>query len=95
VSTKLLRDFVDGIEPSSFWDMVESMLKTRIRPVFAKNRNPAITESGRKNFHPVPLPRFDTSILDPETKPWKMNEAYITSVFSWIVNQYKVRMGHI
>ncbi|KAL4807575.1 hypothetical protein BDV18DRAFT_151568 [Aspergillus unguis] len=85
----LLNDFAERSEPSSFWITVEFILKSRIRPVFAKTKNPAITESGRKNFSPVPLPRFDTSVLDPETKPWKMDEAYITTVFSWIINQYK------
>jgi hypothetical protein len=87
-SITMLRDFV---EASSFWLTIESILKSRVRPIFAKAKNPAITESGRKNFHPIPLPRFDSSILDPETKPWKMQDAYITTVFAWIVNQYKVR----
>ncbi|EAA61363.1 hypothetical protein AN7312.2 [Aspergillus nidulans FGSC A4] len=85
-STAMLRDFV---EASSFWLTIESILKSRVRPIFAKAKNPAITESGRKNFHPIPLPRFDSSILDPETKPWKLQDAYITTVFAWIVNQYK------
>ncbi|KAL4769036.1 hypothetical protein BDW60DRAFT_219210 [Aspergillus nidulans var. acristatus] len=85
-SIAMLRDFV---EASSFWLTIESILKSRVRPIFAKAKNPAITESGRKNFHPIPLPRFDSSILDPETKPWKMQDAYITTVFAWIVNQYK------
>lgn len=89
-STALLNDFVERSEASRFWGVVESLLKTRIRPLFAKTKNPAITESGRKNFHPIPLPRFDMSILDPETKPWKMYDVYITTVFSWVVNQYKV-----
>ncbi|RDW79192.1 Tti2 family protein [Aspergillus mulundensis] len=88
-STALLRDFVEKAEPLSFWMTVESILKNRVRPLFAKSKNPAITESGRKNFHPVPLPRFDLSILDPETKPWKNHDGYITTVFSWIVKQYK------
>ncbi|KAL4761055.1 tRNA adenylyltransferase [Aspergillus foveolatus] len=85
-STIMLRVFV---EASSFWLTIESILKSRVRPIFAKAKNPAITESGRKNFHPIPLPRFDSSILDPETKPWKLQDAYITTVFAWIVNQYK------
>ncbi|KAL4988339.1 hypothetical protein BDW68DRAFT_187245 [Aspergillus falconensis] len=89
-SIAMLRDFVERAEPSSFWMTVESILKSRVRPLFAKTKNPAITESGRKNFHPIPLPRFDLSILDPETKPWKMHDAYITTVFAWIVSQYRI-----
>ncbi|KAL4916569.1 hypothetical protein BDW62DRAFT_211833 [Aspergillus aurantiobrunneus] len=88
-STSLLKDFTEKSEPSSFWPIMESILKTRIRPLFAKTRNPAITESGRKNFHPIPLARFDLSYLDPETKPWKMHEVYATTVFSWIIKQYR------
>ncbi|KAL6231130.1 hypothetical protein BDW75DRAFT_233875 [Aspergillus navahoensis] len=88
-SVAMLRDFAERAEPSSFWMTVESILKSRVRPLFAKTKNPAITESGRKNFHPIPLPRFDLSILDPETKPWKMHDAYITTVFAWIISQYK------
>ncbi|KAL4971477.1 hypothetical protein BDW66DRAFT_165144 [Aspergillus desertorum] len=88
-SIAMLGAFVERVEPSFFWMTVESILKSRVRPLFAKTKNPAITESGRKNFHPIPLPRFDMSILDPETKPWKMHDAYITTVFAWIVSQYK------
>lgn len=94
-STSLLNDFVESSEGSHFWATVESLLKTRIRPIFAKTKNPAITESGRKNFHPIPLPRFDMSILDPETKPWKTYDVYITTVYSWIVNQYEVRVSYV
>ncbi|OGM45906.1 hypothetical protein ABOM_006070 [Aspergillus bombycis] len=76
---------------TTFWPVIERILKDRIRPLFAKTRNPAITSAGRKNFHPVPLPRFDASILDPETKPWKIQDIYATAVLSWIIQQYKVR----
>ncbi|RAL04172.1 tRNA adenylyltransferase [Aspergillus ibericus CBS 121593] len=74
---------------TSFWAVLETILKERIRPLFTKTRNPAITAAGRKDFHPVPLPRFDTSILDPESKPWRAYDVYATTVFSWIVSQYQ------
>lgn len=74
----------------SFWSVVEYILKERIKPLFTKTRNPAITAAGRKNFHPIPLPRFDASVLDPETKPWKIRYVYATTVFSWVVSQYLV-----
>ncbi|GAB1214646.1 hypothetical protein ATERTT37_003810 [Aspergillus terreus] len=72
-----------------FWTSIEKILKETIRPVFAKTRNPAITAAGRKNFHPVPLARFDTSILDPESKPWKVSDVYATTALSWIARQYR------
>jgi len=75
----------------SFWSIVEQVLKERIKPLFSKTRNPAITDAGRKNFHPVPLAHFDTSILDPESKPWKTQDPYATTVFEWIITQYHVR----
>ncbi|KAL2851623.1 hypothetical protein BJY01DRAFT_232881 [Aspergillus pseudoustus] len=88
-STEVLRTFTVESNPSSFWNILESILKNRIKPLFAKAKNPAITASGRKSLHPIPLPRFDLSILDPETKPWKTHNVHITTVFSWIINQYQ------
>jgi hypothetical protein len=88
-STALLDKFAS--EPSaSFWPVIDKVLKERIRPLFAKTRNPAITSAGRKNFHPVPLPRFDAGILDQETKPWKNHDVYATTILSWTTRQYKV-----
>ncbi|PLB51207.1 hypothetical protein P170DRAFT_355037 [Aspergillus steynii IBT 23096] len=79
----------DPDENEIFWATIEDTLKQKIRPLFAKTKNPAITASGRKNFHPVPLPRFDASMLDPETKPWKIQNVYATTVLSWIIAQYQ------
>ena len=78
-------------DASTFWSVVEQVLKEGVKPLFAKTRNPAITDAGRKNFHPVPLGRFDTSILDPESKPWKVHNPYATTVFEWVIAQYHVR----
>ncbi|KAL4889531.1 ATP :tRNA-specific tRNA nucleotidyltransferase [Aspergillus ambiguus] len=85
-STQLLNTF--NTTPS-FWTSIEKILKDTIRPIFGKTRNPAVTAAGRKNFHPVPLARFDTSILDPESKPWKVSDVYATTVLSWIIRQYR------
>ncbi|KAF7596724.1 hypothetical protein BBP40_000152 [Aspergillus hancockii] len=87
-STTLLATFTSE-SSVSFWSVIEKILKERIRPIFAKTRNPAITSAGRKNFHPVPLPRFDASILDQETKPWKIHDVYTSTVLSWAIKQYK------
>lgn len=87
---KFVKNTHTEVDSSAFWSVIEEILKERIKPLFAKTRNPAITATGRKNFHPVPLARFDTSILDPDSKPWKAQEVYSTTVFAWIVGQYRV-----
>lgn len=79
-------------DPSSLWSTLEDTLKSRIKPLFAKTKNPAITSTGRKNLHPMPATRFDYSSLDPETKPWKYRDVYCTTVFSWILSIYQVRV---
>lgn len=72
------------------WTMIERVLKEKLRPLFTKAKNPAITSEGRKNFHPIPRTRFDGSVLDDSTKPWKSTDIYATSVLSWIISQYEV-----
>lgn len=89
----ILRDFAENTRTESapsFWSAMEQILKDTVKPLFAKTRNPAITATGRKNYNPVPLPRFDSSLLDPESKPWKGQEVYATTVFAWLVCQYRV-----
>ncbi|OKP13357.1 hypothetical protein PENSUB_959 [Penicillium subrubescens] len=71
------------------WDLIARLLKEKIRPLFTKAKNPAITSEGRKNFHPVPLTRFDGSVLDDEMKPWKVRDVYATRVLEWIISRYK------
>ncbi|KAE8375841.1 hypothetical protein BDV26DRAFT_266938 [Aspergillus bertholletiae] len=93
-ATSILNSFASGATTkpelsTAFWSVIEKILKDRIRPLFAKTRNPAITSAGRKDFHPIPLPRFDASLLDPETKPWKIQDIYAPTVLSWIIQQYK------
>ncbi|KAF4155449.1 hypothetical protein CNMCM6936_009027 [Aspergillus lentulus] len=93
-SRRILESFATnahGEAESSFWSLVERILKERIKPVFAKTKNPAITAQGRKNFHPVPLPRFDASIIDPATKPWKISDVYATTVLAWVIAQYQAK----
>ncbi|KAH1627244.1 hypothetical protein KXW96_008547 [Aspergillus fumigatus] len=91
---EILENFVTNAHSeadSSFWSLIERILKERIKPVFAKTKNPAITAEGRKNFHPVPLPRFDASIIDPATKPWKISAVYATTVLAWVIAQYQAK----
>lgn len=72
------------------WHAIEQVLKEKIRPLFTKTKNPAITSEGRKNLHPVPPTRFDGSALDDSTKPWKNTDIYATRVLSWVISQYEV-----
>lgn len=91
---EILENFVTNAHSeadSSFWSLIERILKERIKPVFAKTKNPAITAEGRKNFHPVPLPRFDASIIDPATKLWKISAVYATTVLAWVIAQYQAK----
>ncbi|RLM00555.1 hypothetical protein CFD26_107611 [Aspergillus turcosus] len=93
-SKRILESFstnVRGEADSTFWSLVARILKERVKPVFAKTKNPAITAEGRKNFHPVPLPRFDASIIDPATKPWKISDVYATTVLAWAIAQYQAK----
>ncbi|KAF4763498.1 hypothetical protein N7455_009645 [Penicillium solitum] len=74
---------------NTFWPAIDFILKERIRPLFAKTKNPAITSAGRKNFHPQALPRFGASDLDASAKPWKATDIYVGAVLSWILSQYQ------
>lgn len=78
------------LEKNTYWPAIDLILKDRIRPLFAKVKNPAITSAGRKNFHPQTLPRFGASGLDQSAKPWKTTDVYVASVLSWILSQYEV-----
>lgn len=77
------------------WPIIERVLKEKLRPLFTKAKNPAITSEGRKNLHPVPPSRFDASVLDDSTKPWKNTDIYATRVLSWVITQYEVSADHI
>jgi hypothetical protein len=73
------------------WSILGDLLKEKIRPIFARTKNIAITPAGRKNFHPIPQARFDSSFLERETKPWKFHDVYATTVLEWILSQLNVR----
>ncbi|KAJ5760546.1 hypothetical protein N7520_007702 [Penicillium odoratum] len=91
-STSLNKDRADiflGGDFADFWNIIYKTLQDKIRPLFTKQRNPNITNEGRRDFHPVPLHRFDGSTLDDAAKPWKNTDIYATSALSWIVSLYK------
>ncbi|OQE45089.1 hypothetical protein PENCOP_c002G07926 [Penicillium coprophilum] len=80
----------DTRRANKFWPAIDFILRDRIRPLFAKTKNPAITSAGRKNFHPQTLPRFGASDSDVSVKPWKTTDVYVASVLSWILSQYQL-----
>jgi hypothetical protein len=80
----------DTQDTKFFWPAIDFILKERIRPLFANTKNPAITNAGRKNFHPQTLPRFGGNGLDGPVKRWKTTDIYVASVLSWIISQYSV-----
>ncbi|KAL1961125.1 hypothetical protein VTO42DRAFT_3070 [Malbranchea cinnamomea] len=69
--------------------LLGDILKVIVKPLFAKTRNIAITPAGRKNVHPVPVPRFDQSVFDEDSKPWKFRDVYSVTLLTWIVEQYR------
>lgn len=72
------------------WSTVDEILRENIRPLFKNSKNPSITSQGRKNFHPIPLSRFESLSLDESNKPWKNTNIYATRVLSWVIEQYQV-----
>ncbi|KAL1969758.1 hypothetical protein VTN77DRAFT_8311 [Rasamsonia byssochlamydoides] len=83
-----LESCISSDDTVAFWLVLEDVLKSRIRPIFAKTKNPAITPGGRKNFHPTPVPRFESGYMDPESKPWKFGDVYATTVVDWALSQF-------
>lgn len=77
----------------NIFQTLEYILKDTVKPLFSKTRNPAITAAGRKNLHPIPQPRFDPGLFDPETKPWKTRDIYVITLLSWIISKYSVRFN--
>ncbi|KAJ5980842.1 hypothetical protein N7481_008140 [Penicillium waksmanii] len=75
---------------NDLWPIIERVLREKVRPLFTKTKNPAITSEGRKSLHPVARTRFDGGALDDSTKPWKTTDVYAPAVLSWIICQYKL-----
>lgn len=66
------------------------ILSRFVKLSFSKTKTPGITAEGRKDAHPVKQPRFDPSIFDKGSKPWKHRDVYIVTVLSWVIQQYTV-----
>ena len=85
----LLRDFEASENLSN---TLTSLLQEQIKPLFAKTRNPAITQQGRRAVDPISGSATIHSDLDGETKPWKYHDAYSVTVFQWVLKHLDVRI---
>jgi len=65
------------------------LLRERIKPLFAKSKNPAVTPAGRKAITPLPVP-IEHGVDEVEIKPWKYGDCYIVTVFEWVLQQLDV-----
>ena len=79
------------LPPDHLPDLLHHLLQERVKPIFAKSKNPAITPQGRKAIDPLPTNDTMHSDLDIESKPWKYRVVYIVTVFRWILMHLNVR----
>ena len=82
----------DYINSSHLPALLTRILQTRIKPLFSKSTNPAITRQGRKAIDPIPSNATLHSDLDASTKPWKYRDVYIVTAFQWVLNHLSVRI---
>ena len=81
-AASLLETFTD---PAHLPPLLHNLLTERIKPLFARSKNPAITAQGRKAIDPIPSNDTLHSDLDAENKPWKYRDVYIVTVFRWVL----------
>ena len=72
--------------------ILTGLLQERVKPLFAKTKNPAITQQGRKAIDPLPISTTAHSDLDDESKPWKYRDVHIVTVFQWVLSRLDVRI---
>lgn len=92
-ATGLLQAYLNDTRQTKwgFPSIVDEILKDNVRPLFAKSKNPAITSQGRKNIRTVQA-GYDSTVVNPESKPWKYHHPYIVSVFRWVLQYLDVRV---
>lgn len=67
------------------------VLEERIKPLFAKSKNPAITQQGWKAIDPLTSSATAHSDLDGEANPWKYRDPHGVTVFQWVLRHLDVR----
>lgn len=70
-------------------DLIRRLLEQRVKPLFARTKNPSITKQGRKAISSLPA-STDFSETEVEVKPWKFQGIHIITVFRWILAQLDV-----
>lgn len=83
----VLDDYVDS---NGRPNLITDLLKERVKPLFARSKNPAITPQGRRAIDPHPSNDTSHSDLNSELKPWKYRDVYIVTVFQWVLGQLNV-----
>ena len=77
------------VETKRLQALIAVLLKTRVKPLFAKSRNPTVTAQGRKAIDPAPT-IYMVGEAESEIKPWKFQHVYIVTVFRWILQNLDV-----
>ncbi len=85
----------DYTRSSRLPSMLTSMLQKRIKALFSRTANPAITPQGRKAINPRPSNTTMHSDIDAEIKPWKFRDVYIVTVFRWVLQCLNVGVNGI
>lgn len=80
----------DIVVPEKISEVIYALLQEKIRPLFAKVKNPAVTQQGRKAIDPLRIDTTAHSDMDVETKPWKYRDMYIVTVFQWVLKHLDV-----
>lgn len=76
-------------DASRFAALLDGLLRERVKPLFAKAKNPVITPAGRKAITPLPV-AMEWSGDEVEMKPWKYGDCYVVTVFEWVLKQLDV-----
>ena len=86
---KILGSLIGSVDDASKAKVFNGVLADSIKPLFAKSKNPAVTEQGRKVIHPLPQP-LDMSDMETSSKPWKFRDIYIVTVYRWVLTRLTV-----
>ncbi|KAL9637364.1 MAG: hypothetical protein Q9164_002229 [Protoblastenia rupestris] len=85
-TSRLLERLVPLLKGTELTDLLGQLLRERIKPAFAKSKNPKLTPQGRKAIDPFPS-SVATIDDDAESKPWKYRNIHIPTVFRWILGR--------
>ena len=75
-------------------NLLTGLLQERIKPLFAKQKTPVVTQQGRKAIGPLQSADTAHGSLDDRTKPWKYRDPYLVTVFQWVLEHLDVRAHH-